>query len=58
MAVKKISARWREFGAASFMAVTFILMGMPLLPMLAAIGLVGLWNLYAYRRDQAEISRK
>jgi hypothetical protein len=58
MAVKKVAARWREFGAAAFMALTFILMGAPPLPMLAAIGLVGLWNLYAYRREQGTLPRK
>jgi hypothetical protein len=58
MAVKKVAARWREFGAAAFMSLTFILMGVPTLPMLAAVGLVGLWNLYAYRREQGPVPRK
>ncbi len=58
MVMKNAASRWREFGAAAFMALTFVLIGVPLVPMLAAIVLVGLWNLYAYRRDQAARLRK
>ncbi len=57
MAMKKAAARWREFGAAAFMAFTFIFIGAPIVPMVAGIALVGLWNLYAYRRDQAALHR-
>jgi len=55
--MKKVAARWREFGGAAFMAFTFVFLGAPLLPMVAGIALVGLWNLYAYRRDQAALHR-
>lgn len=58
MAMKKVSSRWREFGGAAFVALTFILMGAPPLPVVAGIGLVGLWNLHAHRREQAAAVRK
>ena len=58
VAVNKVAARWREFGAAAFVALTFILMGAPPLPMVAGVALAGAWNLYSYRREQAASPRK
>jgi hypothetical protein len=58
MPMNTVAARWREFGVAAFVALMFILMGVPPLPMLAAIGLVGLWHVYSYRREQSTTSRK
>ncbi len=54
MALK--DSRWRGFLAASFLAVTFLMMGMPMLPTLGGIALAGAWNLYAASREKRTVA--
>ena len=44
--------RWRHFLAAAFATLTFVWMGVPLVPALAGIGAMAAWNLYAQWKER------
>lgn len=47
-----MALRWRYFLGGAIFAIYLPFLGAPVLPVIGGIALVGLWNLWQYKRER------